>query len=233
MTGGVTERDHHMPCILLINPNTSARSTEMMLMVARPFLSPGVTMRGVEASIGAAMIVDDAALAVGEQEVVRIGSVETEGVDAIIVAAFGNPGASRLRALLPVPVIGIGEAAVQEAAAGGRRFGIATTTPQLVRSIEASVLSLGLGGRFTGVRVPAGDPLTFAANPVDQDEALATAATQCIELDGAEAVVIGGGPLSDTAVRLRQRFPTAIIEPVPAAMRHILKEFEKSNRPSG
>lgn len=202
----------------------------MMLAVARPLLAPGVTMRGVEASIGVAMIVNEAALAVGEQEVVRIGSAETEGVDAIIVSAFGNPGASRLRTLLPIPVIGIGEAAIHEAAADGRRFGIATTTPQLVRSIEASVHSLGLGGGFTGVRVPAGDPLTFAANPADQDEALAIAAVQCIELDGAAAVVIGGGPLSDTAARLRERFQSAIIEPVPAAMRHILKQLAESNR---
>jgi Asp/Glu/hydantoin racemase len=132
--------------------------------------------------------------------------------------------------MLSIPVIGIGEAAIKEAAAGGQRFGIATTTPQLVRSIEASVHSLGLAGTFTGVRVPGGDPLTFAANPTDQDAALAVAATQCIELDGAAAVVIGGGPLSDTAARLRRRFQTAIIEPVPAAMRAVLKHLAEPNR---
>jgi Asp/Glu/hydantoin racemase len=197
----------------------------MMLTVARPLLPHGVAVRGVGAAHGEAMILNEEALAVGEQEVVRIGVAEAGTVDAIVVAAFGNPGARRLRDLLSIPVIGIGEAAVREAAAGGRRFGIATTTPQLVRSIEAGVHSLGLAVSFTGVRVPGGDPLTFAANPTDQDEALALAATQCIELDGAEAVVVGGGPLSDTAARLRQRFQTTIIEPVPAAMRHILKEL--------
>jgi allantoin racemase len=69
-----------------------------------------------------------------------------------------------------------------------------------VASIESGVRSLGLAGSFIGVRVPGNDPVTLAANPADQDEALALAATQCIELDGAEAVVIGGGPLSDTIV---------------------------------
>ena len=119
-------------------------------------------------------------------------------------------------------MVGIGEAAIREAAAGGRRFGIATTTPRLVRAIEASVRSLGLEGCFTGLRVPGTDPLLLAASPAEQDAALALAATQCIELDGAEAVVISGGPLSATAARLRGRFHTEIVEPVPAAMRALL-----------
>jgi Asp/Glu/hydantoin racemase len=207
--------------ILLINPNTSARSTDMMLTFARPLLPPGLSLRGAQAALGAAMILDEASLAVSEAEVTRIG-LAAGGVGAIIVAAFGNPGASRLRKLLTVPVTGIGEAAVQEAASGGRRFGIATTTPDLVRSIEDGVRALGLDGSFTGVRVPGGDPLALAADPAAQDEALALAATRCIELDGAEAVVIGGGPLSATAARLRQRFQAVIVEPVPAAVRQTL-----------
>ncbi len=212
-----------MTSILLINPNTSARSTEMMLAVAKPLLPAGVVLRGIGAARGADMILDEAALAVAETEVVRIGMEAHGGRDAVVVAAFGNPGAHRLRELLPMPVVGIGEAAMREAASGGRRFGVATTTPGLVRSIEAGVRHLGLEADFTGVRVPADrDPLALATNPADQYDELALAATRCIELDGAEVVVIGGGPLSDAAVRLRQHLQVTIIEPVPAAIRQIL-----------
>ncbi len=132
-----------MKSILLINPNTSARSTEMMLAVAKPLLPAGVALRGIGAAHGADMILDEAALAVAETEVVRIGTEAHPGSQAIVVAAFGNPGAHRLREMLAMPVVGIGEAAMREAAAGGRRFGIATTTPGLVRSIEAGVRHLG------------------------------------------------------------------------------------------
>ena len=212
-----------MTSILLINPNTSARSTEMMLAVARPLLPATVELRGTRATRGSAMILDEVALEQAEAEVVRIGLAERGAVNAVVVAAFGNPGVQELRDVLPVPVIGIGEAAVREAAAGDRRFGVATTTPALVRSIEAGVRRLGLEAGFTGVRVPAGrDPHALAANPADQEDELALAARQCVELDGAEAVVIGGGPLSEAAARLRCRLRTTIIEPVPAAIRHIL-----------
>ncbi|MFG1281747.1 aspartate/glutamate racemase family protein [Xanthobacter autotrophicus] len=213
-----------MTTILLINPNTSTRSTEMMLSVAGPLLPHDVTLRGMTATTGAAMIVDEAALAEAADEVVRIGLAEASRINAVIVSAFGNPGVGSLRALLRVPVIGIGEAAILKAAATGSRFGIATTTPDLVRSIEAGVRDLGLQGQFTGVRVPDGDPLSLAADPPAQDQALAAAATACIEQDGADAVVIGGGPLSDAAARLRLRFPSRIVEPVPAAIEKILRQ---------
>ncbi len=218
-----------MARVLLINPNTSERTTEMMLAVARPLLPPGVTLRGLGAASGVAMIVDEAALAAGAAEVVRIGTAEALHADAVIVAAFGDPGAETLQAMLPIPVIGIGEAAIRDAAANGRRFGIATSTPRLVRSIEARVRALGLSEWFTGVRVPSGDPLALAANPTEQDEALADAASACIERDAAEAVIIGGGPLSDTAARLRVRFRIAIIEPVPAAMRAVIRRLGRGH----
>ena len=214
----------HVASIVLINPNTSSRSTAMMLAVARPLLPAGMALRGVGAVRGPGMILDEAALAESAAEVVRIGMAEHQGSDAVIVSAFGDPGAQELRTLLPVPVVGIGEAAIREAAFGGRRFGIATTTPGLVRCIEAGVRLLGLDVGFTGVRTPANrDPLALAANPADQYDELAQAATRCVELDGAEAVVIGGGPLSDTAARLRRRLQITIVEPVPAAMRQVLE----------
>ncbi len=112
---------------------------------------------------------------------------------------------------------------MREAATGGRRFGIATTTPGLVAAIEAGIRNLHLTATFTGVRLAIGDPKTLAANPADQDDALAAAATQCIEQDGAQAVIIGGGPLSDSAARLRRQFHATIVEPVPAAIRHLLQ----------
>ena len=216
-----------MTTILLINPNTSARSTDMMVSVAQPLLPAGVSIVGTSATRGPAMILDEDTLADAAAEVVRIGTERAKDCAAIIVAAFGNPGASRLREILAIPVVGIGEAAIRDAACGGRRFGIVTTTPNLVRSIQAAVRDLGLAGSYTGVRVPAGDPLAFAANPTAQDAALAEAASACIEIDGAEAVVIGGGPLSDTAARLRTRFTNAIVEPVPAAIQALMRQLAK------
>jgi Asp/Glu/hydantoin racemase len=212
-----------LPTILLINPNSSERFTAVMSRVASDLLPAGARLVGRTASLGPGMLIDEPALAASAAEVVRIGRAEAAGVDAIIVAAFGDPGVPMLRGLVSVPVIGIGEAAIREAASDGRRFGIATTTPGLVRAIVAGVHGLGLADRFTGVRVSAGDPIALAADPPLQDRALAEAAASCLEVDGADVVVIGGGPLSGSAVRLSQRFPGRLVEPVPAAVRAALR----------
>jgi allantoin racemase len=208
--------------LLLLNPNTSERTTHLMLDVAARGLPAGVTLRGETAAHGAPMIVTEADLPGSAAEVIRMGGAAGPEVSAIIVAAFGDPGAAALRDRVSVPVIGIGEASMREAASGGRRFGIATTTPALVGAIQTMVEQLDLGCWFTGARVPNGDPLVLAADPPRQEAALARAASDCFDLDGAEAVVIGGGPLSAVARALRERFGSRIIEPVPAAVRRAL-----------
>jgi allantoin racemase len=211
-----------MPAILLINPNTSARSLRMMMDVAAPHLPAGFTLRGVSAVRGVEMIVDEADLLASASEVVRLGSADIRGVAAIIVAAFGDPGVETLRGRVSVPVVGIGEASIQEAASGGRRFGIATTTPALAGAIERLVGALGMSRWFAGVRVPDVDPLVLAMDASLQEEVLVRLATDCFDLDGAEAVVVGGGPLSEAARALRIRFGSGIIEPVPAAIRCVV-----------
>ena len=214
-----------MRSVLLINPNTSAATTAMMVAAARAALPPDIALHGITAALGAAMITDEAALALAAGEVVRLAITEAGGADALVVAAFGDPGVARRRAALAVPVIGIGEAAIREAAKGGHRFGVATTTPGLVRSIEGAVRRLRLEAGFTGVRVPDGDPETLAADPDRQVAALSQAVSACMEQDGATVVAIGGGPLSDAAARLGQQFGNRIVAPVQAAMRSLLRHF--------
>lgn len=165
------------------------------------------------------MIVNEHDLNASADEVVRLGLAEASAAAAIIVAAFGDPGLRRLRDLASVPVVGIGEASFAAASRGGRRFGIATTTAGLVNAIEAMIEQRSSGALFTGVRVAEGDPLVLAADPAAQEHALAQAVRDCVAMDGAEAVVIGGGPLSAAARALRDQFGAEIIEPVPEAVR--------------
>ncbi|GHD02870.1 hydantoin racemase [Pseudorhodoferax aquiterrae] len=207
--------------VLLINPNTSAATTAMMAELARAALPPALALCSATAARGAPMITSDAELATAVDEVLAIGVREAPGVAAIVVAAFGDPALALLRARVAVPVVGIGEASMQEAAAGGRRFGVATTTPGLAESIAQAVARLGLSAQFSGTRIPKDDPLRLAADPGLQDRLLGQAVRTCIEQDGAQAVVIGGGPLAQSAARLAGQFGVPVVSPVAAAMRRV------------
>lgn len=143
--------------------------------------------------------------------------------DALIISAFGDPALNELRQSLSVPVVGIGESSIRLALNANCRFGIATTTPNLVSSIHKQVTSAGAAHLFSGLRLSNQPPLTLAKQPQAQTAALQQAATLCIEEDGAELVIIAGGPLSQAAEQLKNHFPnTVIVNPVQAACEYLL-----------
>jgi len=205
--------------VLLINPNTSQATTQMMLEIARASLDGRAEIRGLTMASGVPMIVEESDLRTAAH---AVGALDAGDACGVIVAAFGDPGAELLRHRLTVPVVGIGEAAMREAAQHGR-FGIATTTPALGSSIEMKVRQLGLEGTFTGVRFTPGDPRLLGQDPDALVAALAAAVQACVEADGAQAVVIGGGPLGQAAQALSLQFAIPVIGPVPAACRAILR----------
>jgi len=207
--------------VLLFNPNTNVGTTAAMVEIAT---ATGLSIEGRTAPFGASMIVEPDALAVGANAVLAMLDEALAGprpVEGIIVAAFGDPGLAAMRAHPEVVrrgivVCGIGEASFLEAAAGGRRFAVVTTTPALEDSIAGAVAATGLSNRFLGSFFTPGDPFAAVSDPAVLVDLLSGAVDEA-ERAGAEAVIIGGGPLARAAVSLRPRHSIPIIEPVPAA----------------
>ncbi|MEV0082926.1 aspartate/glutamate racemase family protein [Saccharopolyspora sp. NPDC050642] len=219
--------------ILLVNPNTNRATTEMMrALAARSLRGSGLDVDGITAAAGPSMIVDPVALKESESHVhdavLRALDAAEEGGRrylAVIVAAIGDPGRGRLDEELDLPVVGIGQAAIRAAGQAGRRFGMATSTPLLVDSLAAQVAEHGMSEGFTGVRLTESEPLVLAADPERQFAELAAAVDQCTAADGADAVIIAGGPLSETARRIADSRTCEIVEPIPSAARQVLQEL--------
>ncbi|MDM0018722.1 aspartate/glutamate racemase family protein [Variovorax saccharolyticus] len=212
--------------ILLINPNSSAGTTAMMVEIAAAEAPAGFRIEGRTAQGGPSMIVNPRELEAAAGEVERSWQQAGTHWAGVIISAFGDPGIERVRAACRVPVVGIAEAAMLEASAAGRRFGIATVTPDLVLPIEGRARALGLLGAYCGIRLTDGDPRALAADPQALEEALARAVQRCVDDDGAEAVIIGGGPLGQAAIGLQRRFAFPVIAPIPSAMRLLLSRIE-------
>ncbi|WP_031008113.1 aspartate/glutamate racemase family protein [Streptomyces sp. NRRL F-5727] len=217
-----------MTLVALVNPNTDRATTAMMAAIARRTLRAehGYEVRGVTVAAGPPMLVDEEALRASAGHVLDAAARLLAGPDgarvaALVVGAFGDPGVEELRARTPLPVVGLAEAAMREAGAGARRFGIATTTPDLAAAIDARVTALGWSPQYTGIRLTTGDPRELAARTGDMTDRLASAVDLCVREDGAEAVIIGGGPLGEAAEALRHRLPVPVVGPIPAAARQI------------
>lgn len=217
-----------MPNILLINPNSSQATTDMMVRIAQADAPAGFTVVGITANGGPSMIVNEAELAAAAVEVERAWRSADVPHAGVIISAFGDPGIDQVRALSgATPVVGICEASMLEAAEGGRRFGVATVTPDLVDAIDAKARQLGLDGLYTGVQLTPGDPRALAAEPRILEDALAMATQECLD-DGAQAVIIGGGPLGQAAVSLARRFDMPLVAPISAAVRRLGRQLAVS-----
>ena len=203
--------------LLLINPNTNPQATAAMLAIACESAPDDVEIVGATAWCGAALITDEAALSVAAETVTALGeSTDLVSFAGVIIAAFSDPGRSRLVA--PCLVTGIAEAGMGEAAAAGRAFAVVTTTPDLAAAIVACARSYGHVSQFRGTWFTSGDPATLMADPSALEAALMRACLAAIGA-GAAAVVIGGGPLASAARALVPCLPVPVIEPVPAAVR--------------
>jgi len=211
--------------LILINPNTSTDTTRSMLAIAAAEAGSRASLEARTAGFGAPLIADPAALSRAAEAVAALAP-GIGPADGVIVAAFGDPGLEALRGVLRCPVTGIAEAGMAEAAAGGRRFAVVTTTPALVPGIAATAARHG-HARFAGTWVTEGDPAAVMADPDGLTQALGAACRRALE-GGAEALVIGGGPLALAARRLAGTLPVPLIEPVPAAVRLALIRAERT-----
>lgn len=206
--------------LLLLNPNTTPASTEMMLRVARDAAGPEAELEGLTAPFGPPLITNEEELSVAAEAVMAaVSDLSDNEPDGIIIAAFGDPALEEARSSVRCEVVGIAEASMEEAAKDGRLFSVATTTPDLVAAIRRCAERYGHGDRLISIRVTGGDPHLTMANARELTEALEATVHQAMDEDGAEAIIIGGGPLADAARSLSGHIRVPLIEPIPAAMR--------------
>lgn len=194
--------------IWLLNPNSNATTTRAMCDIAARKLSP---ITGWTAPEGSAMLVTELQLDAAARQIEAFQPPSS--CEGIIVAAFGDPGAAALAQRVDCPVIGMGAAAAAAAGKGGRRFAVATTTPHLKRRIDLLMTSHAVEGQYLGSYVTEGDPTLLMKDPARLD-ALLYIEVQRAASDGAEAVIIGGGPLAEAAKRLALHCAPQIINPV-------------------
>lgn len=210
--------------IALVNPNASAEVTTMMLGIARRAIPADalghLTLEGFSASEGPPLITDEAALAEAAAAMpARMASIAAQGFDGFIISGFGDPGLLAVRHQLALPVTGIAEAGMAEAARDGRRFAIVTTTTSLYDSLIRTARDYGYADALAAVRITPGDVHEVMHDPVRMAEALLACCEQAVRIDGAEAIVLGGGPLASVAEGIGARIGVPLVEPVAAAVR--------------
>lgn len=204
--------------LLLINPNTSVDMTDRMVATAGAVLAPDVELVAITATRGMPYIASRAeALVAGTLTLELIAEHQAEA-DAVVIAAFGDPGLVAARELFDLPITAMAEAAILTACMLGQRFSIVTFSRTLTAWYEDAVALSGLQARCASIRVP---DVAFHSVATVQDEledALVELAERVVREDQADVVILGGAPLTGLAGRIGGRVSVPLVDPLSAAV---------------
>jgi allantoin racemase len=208
-----------MTRILVVNGNTTQAVTDRIAAAASAAAPAGVTVETITAPYGLPLIVNRADWLLGGAATLDALAARRGSYDAAVIAVFGDPALDAAKELLGVPVLGISEAAFHAACMLGRRFGIVSFTAALKPMFQDCLAQHGLASRCAGFRMGPPDatyPETLGEAETAQLLALVEAS---VTEDGAEAVILAGGPLAGLVPLLQPRVRVPLVDGTVAAVR--------------
>jgi Asp/Glu/hydantoin racemase len=206
--------------LLLINPNISDSVTTLIEAEARRSASPETQITMQTAAFGVAYIETRFEALIGAYATAQLAAEHHAGHDAVIVAAFGDPGLAGLREALPVPVLGMTESALATACLLGHRFSIIAISQRIQAWYREVVEANGLIGRLASIRALDRPLASIGHVQDDHAEALRTLCERAVREDGAEVIVLAGAPLAGLARALHGQLPVPVVDGVSSAVRH-------------
>jgi Asp/Glu/hydantoin racemase len=205
--------------ILLINPNITQAVTDLMTTEARLSAREDTEIHPETARFGAEYIENRAEAAIAGHAVLDVLARNAGQYDAAIVAAFGDPGLSGAKEMMEIPVVGIAESAFLTAHALGRRYSILAVTKRLGTWFGECAEEHGLAGRLAAVRA-LDVPVSHISNArAETERLLVDLCHRTIEEDGAEVVIMGGGPIAGLAREVAHEIPVPVLDGVSCAVR--------------
>lgn len=206
--------------IKLINPNTTRRMTDVMGACASAIVSPGTLIEAVSPIDGPPSIEGwyDEALALPGL-LAEVARGEREGVDAYVIACFGDPGLYAARELARGPVIGIAEAAMHVASVIAPSFAVVTTLARTCGMAWHLAERYGMKRFCRNVRATEVAVLELDQPGSNARRLIIDECRRALDEDGAEAIVLGCAGMVDLCHEIEDTIGAPVVEGVTAAVK--------------
>ena len=203
--------------LAVINPNSTASMTDKIAAAARAAAPTAVidgrTCAGSPASIQGPA---DGAAALPHL-LAEVQDAYAAGADACIIACFDDTGLAEARKLVPIPVLGIGEAAFHAAMLLGHHYSVVTTLSISVPVIIDNIKTYGLGSHCLNVRASEVPVLDLEKPGSAARAKISGEIGRAIAQDQATAIVLGCAGMADLAAALSAEHNVPVIDGVAAA----------------
>ncbi len=204
--------------ILVLNANTTDFVTQIAANEARRVAAPGTEIVPVTADFGAAIVATRAEHAVAEHAAVVLAARHAPGRDAVVIAVSYDTGLKALREMLPIPVVGMTEAALLTACMLGGPIGLIGFGKRVWPIYRELIDGYGLASHIAGQRILEN---TSAYKPGDYaalDAELIANAHDLIGQDGAETILLLGAVMAGVARRIEERVPVPVLDGMRCAI---------------
>lgn len=201
--------------ILVLNPNTSDMVTEKIKQAVVKVAAADVDVVVEKIEHGPEVLESyyDEALAT-PYTIEKVKEANEKGFDAVIIAAFCDPGIEALKEISDIPVYGTEEGAFSAALLLGNKFSILTEKKHKESVKLQHVRKLGLESRCSGVRA-----LGMGVVEIGEDEQKVKQrgielARRMIEEDNAEVIIMGCASMAGYSKELEEILGVPILDPV-------------------
>ena len=208
--------------ILLLNPNTSADVTDLMLGVGQRVAAPGTTLIPCTAPRGVPYIATRAEAQIGGAIALEMLAERHREVDAAIIAAFGDPGLFAAQRTVRHSRRRHGRGRDADGLHGGTTLcdrHVRAGARSLVRGMRSRARAVGAMCRHPHARRSVRDRCQ-ASRPKRKSCWLNSPSAPIAE-DDADVLIFAGAPLSGLAERVADRIPVPVIDQVVAAVKQV------------
>lgn len=206
--------------ILLINPNISESVSDLIGAEARRTASASTHIDVATAPLGVAYIETRLEALLGAYAAADLAAAQASNYDALVIAAFGDPGLWGIRELVDIPVVGLTEAALMSACMLGNRYSIIAISHRITAWYRECVQANGLLNRLASIRCLRQPLEDIGSVQSDHEGRLRDLCDQAVREDGADVLILAGAPLAGLARTIRDDIPVPVVDGVSSAVRH-------------
>ena len=200
--------------ILVINPNSSEKMTASVCSVLKR-VKRSDTQLMVVRTVGAPPAIqsasDIAQTVPFMLELVR--KANRENYDAVILACFSDPGLEAAREQSDILVMGIEETALHVAAMLGHKYTILTPLSKRIPSKEQDVCRFRAESSMASVRALNLTVTETEADPIRTKARILEIATEAVEEDGAEVIILGCAGMTGYANSVQDKLGIVVLDP--------------------
>lgn len=205
--------------ILMVNGNRTQRVTDLVVATARRHASPGTEVEGVTARFGADIVTAEPENVIAAHAVLDLLAEHHAGYDAAVLAISFDSGLFAARDLVPIPVVGMTEAALNAAAASGEKIGVILFGRASLPLYEAHFARVEAGRAIATIRTVGITSVTSYLDPEAQALAIRDEIAAIERETGLKHIVICGAAMAGLAECLQPECGARLYDGIVCGLR--------------